>query len=116
LQRAVDEPGRVRAELTARLADAFGRYESSRKKAELWRSQILPDLSRVFRAVGQRRRQEPGRGTASDHLAACQALTTAKMAYNEALRETWSAVADLAALLQTEGTMGAGATQGGAAE
>jgi RNA polymerase sigma factor (sigma-70 family) len=96
LLRATEEAHRVRADLTARLAAAFGRYESSRRQVESYRTEILPDQAR------QRRRAEAGQVAGEDLLGARQTWATATRAYHEALRESWAAWAEVAGLLQQE--------------
>jgi RNA polymerase sigma factor (sigma-70 family) len=96
LTRATEEVHRVRADLTARLADAFARYESSRRQVESYRTDILPDQ------VRRRRQAEAGQAAGEDLPAARQSWATAARAYNEALRESWSALAEVAGLLQGE--------------
>jgi RNA polymerase sigma factor (sigma-70 family) len=102
LVRATEEEHRVRKELTARLAEAYAKYESNRRLVELCRDQILPDQVRVYRRVCRDRQEGPGRVTTEDLLNAHQALTTATTTSNEALRETWMAISAVTALLQTE--------------
>jgi cobalt-zinc-cadmium efflux system outer membrane protein len=102
LVRATEEEYRVRSELTNRLADAFAHYESNRRTVELCRNQILPEQVRVYRRVYRSHQEEAGRVTIADLLNARQALDAATTASNAALGEAWSAITDVAALLQTE--------------
>jgi outer membrane protein TolC len=102
LVRETDEEHRVRAYLTARLADGFAQFESKRRLVEHYRDQVLPDKARAFAHVRRNRQEDPNRVTDGDLLNASQALATAATASNEALRETWLAAAAIVALLQTE--------------
>src|SRR6185437_513851 len=49
LVRASQQMRRARNELTAQLADAFERYETSRIQLQYYRDHILPDLARAYR-------------------------------------------------------------------
>src|SRR5205823_10555963 len=51
LMRAVEEEHRVRDDLTARVADAFRRYDESRDLLELYRKDILPKQVQAFRGA-----------------------------------------------------------------
>jgi RNA polymerase sigma factor (sigma-70 family) len=102
LLRATEEVGRVRTELTSRLAAAFERYEDSRRQVEWARTEVTPDRDRAWRRVCQDRRRGSGRVSAGDLLAVRQAFAAATLAYHKALRARWSAVAEVTALLQTE--------------
>jgi RNA polymerase sigma factor (sigma-70 family) len=97
LVRATEEVHRVRADLTARLAKAFARYESSRRQVEWYRTRSLPDQA------GQRLRLAAADQPAGEDLfAARQTWATTTRAYHEALRESWSALAEVFGLLQRE--------------
>jgi cobalt-zinc-cadmium efflux system outer membrane protein len=101
LLHAVEEPHRVRTDLTTRLADAFERYNSNRVVLEYYRDQILPDQVRVFRAIYLRWRAE---GTLNfiDISTAQQNLATSITTYLSTLSTVWQAVSDVATLLQTD--------------
>lgn len=104
--RVGEEPHRVRSELTARLAEAFERYENNRVIIAYYRDQILPDLVRVYRGVYERYQREPA-GPATnppgftDVVVAQQNLAQAVATYVTTLGNLWQGVVDVADLLQT---------------
>src|SRR5205085_2439648 len=102
LARAADEINRVRLDLTARLADAFERYESNRTLVEYYRDRILPDQVRIYRGAFARHQQEPERVGFIDVVNAQQGLAAALTGYLSSLRDQWMAVIDLANLLQVD--------------
>jgi cobalt-zinc-cadmium efflux system outer membrane protein len=109
LVRAEEEAHRVRADLTSRLADAFGRYESNRFQLEDFRSQILPYQLKAYRAMYERWRVEkPGALALSptpgflDLFVTQQFMATNISNYLTTLAATWTAVMDVADLLQTD--------------
>ncbi|MBI2824392.1 MAG: TolC family protein [Planctomycetia bacterium] len=95
---------RAEYDLTAQLADAFSRFETSRISLQYYREQILPDLARSYRGIYQRYQQEGEKGTVlfGDIIVAQQNLTSAIAVYLTTLDAQWKAVADLARLLQVE--------------
>ncbi|HXG10088.1 MAG TPA: TolC family protein [Gemmataceae bacterium] len=102
LFRAEQQVQRARNELTARLAEAFARYQSSRTLLDYYRHHILPDQVRTYRGVYQRHQQDPDRVTFGDIIVAQQTLAATIIAYLGALGDFWAAVVDVAALLQTD--------------
>ncbi len=107
--RSTEEIRRVEYDLTAQLVDAFTRFETSRVLLQYNREQILPDLTRAYRGVYIRYQQEgeTARGKAGavgfgDIIVAQQNLTGGLAAYVMLLGNQWTAVADLARLLQVE--------------
>ncbi|MES1213065.1 MAG: TolC family protein [Singulisphaera sp.] len=107
--RTSEEIRRVEYDLTAQLVDAFTRFETSRILLQYNREQILPDLTRAYRGVYIRYQQEGemARGKAGavgfgDIIVAQQNLTNGLAAYVTLLGNQWTAVADLARLLQVE--------------
>lgn len=106
LTRAADEVERVRNDLTIRLADAYERYDNNRKLLDYYRQWILPDQVRAYRGVFDRYlRGEPTEKavvTFGDVVTAQQTLAGSITAYVTALDATWSAVVDLAGLLQID--------------
>jgi cobalt-zinc-cadmium efflux system outer membrane protein len=101
LLHAVEEPHRVRTELTTRLTDAFERYQNNHIILGYYRDQILPDQVRVFRSVYLRYRTE---GTLNfiDISTAQQNLATSITTYLTTLGSLWQSVSDVATLLQTD--------------
>jgi cobalt-zinc-cadmium efflux system outer membrane protein len=103
LVRAVEEQHRVRDSLTARVADAFRRYDESRDIIELYRIDILPKQVQAFRAtVSRHYGGEIGRVAYTDLIVSEQNLVSVIGPYLTALAAQWQAVVDVAALLQTE--------------
>jgi cobalt-zinc-cadmium efflux system outer membrane protein len=101
-RRAQEEFGRVRANLTARLADAFERYENNRQLLEYYRKEMLPNQVQAFRAaVARHAGAGPKEGVSyNDLVTAEQTLVTLVGNYLSALRDQWTAVVDIAGLLQ----------------
>ncbi len=97
----IEEPHRVRDDLTSRLADAFQRYEANRALVEYYRSQILPDQVRAYRGIYERHNIEPGSVSFGDIVTAQQTLATAITTYVTTLGALWQSVTDIAGLLQT---------------
>jgi cobalt-zinc-cadmium efflux system outer membrane protein len=101
LLRANEESHRVRNELTARLAEAFQRYDNGRILVSYYRDQILPDQVQTYRGAYLRHQQEPDAVGFADVVIAQQTLANAIVAYIAALGDMWAAVADVSNLLQT---------------
>ena len=101
LVRAVEEPRRVHADLTARLADAFERYNTNRQLLEEYRDHILADQMEAYLGAFERHQQEPDKVGFGDVVAAQQALATTITSYVTTLGNLWQAVADVSTLLQT---------------
>ena len=105
LLRAIEEPHQTRDDLTARVADAFGRYENGRILLEMYRKNILPNQVQAFRAAVARHSRaaelEKGGITFNDVITAEQTLVTVVTTYLGALGDQWKAVVDVANLLQT---------------
>jgi cobalt-zinc-cadmium efflux system outer membrane protein len=101
LLHAIEEPHRVRDDLTTRLADAFERYQNNRIVLGYYRDQILPDQVRIYRLIYLRWRDE---GTLNfiDISTAQQNLATSITTYLTTLASAWQAVSDVATLLQTD--------------
>ena len=103
LMRAVEEEHRVRDDLTARVADAFRRYDESRDVLELYRVDILPKQVQAFRAAVTRHYGgEIGKVAYTDLIASEQNLVSVIGPYIATLGAQWQAVVDVANLLQTE--------------
>jgi len=102
LMRASQQMRRAQNELTAQLADAFERYETSRIQLQYYRFHILPDLARAYRGVYERHQQEPEEVGFEGVIVAQQNLANAIATYIAALNAQWTAVADLANLMQVE--------------
>ncbi len=103
LMRAIEEEHRVQNDLTARVADAFRRYDEARDLLELYRTDILPKQVQAFRgAVTRHYRGELGRIAYTDLITSEQTLVGVINPYLTALAAQWQAVVDVASLLQTE--------------
>lgn len=100
--RASYEQTRVRNELIKSLADAFRRYENANTLVETYRNEIIPDQSRVYRAVYERHQQEPDVVGFGDIVVAQQTLQQSITAYAEALGQRWAALVEIEQLLQIE--------------
>jgi outer membrane protein, heavy metal efflux system len=101
LLRAVEQEHRVRTDLTSRLAEAFERYENARTLLDYYRLNILPDQVRAYRGVYERHNLEPDRVSFGDVITAQQTLATTITSYLVTLGSAWTAVVDVANLLQT---------------
>jgi cobalt-zinc-cadmium efflux system outer membrane protein len=101
LLRSVEEQERIRNQLTARVAEAFERYENNRTFLEYYRSHILPDQVRTYRGIYERYDKEPERVNLGDIVTAQQTLATSVVGYLTALTAAWAATVDVASFLQT---------------
>jgi cobalt-zinc-cadmium efflux system outer membrane protein len=116
LSSAEQEPHKARDDLLARLADAFGRYETNRVQIEYFRDRILPDQVRGYKGLFDRYHVDslPRAGgvlpvpvtspppTFQDLVTAQQSLIMTIQTYLSTLGAMWTAVVDVANLLQTE--------------
>src|SRR5262249_22320295 len=98
---ATEEAHRVRSDLSSRLAEAFERYENNRVLLGYYSQYILPDQVRAYRGVYERHQQEPDKVGFADVVSAQQTLAAVVSAYVTTLGATWTAVTDVANLLQT---------------
>jgi cobalt-zinc-cadmium efflux system outer membrane protein len=101
LVRAVEEHHRVRDDLTTRLADAYQRYRSNLTLLEYYRAHILPDQVRFYRGVYARLGEDKNVQFA-DVINAQQALAQGIATYVTTLTALFTAVSDMAGLLQTD--------------
>jgi cobalt-zinc-cadmium efflux system outer membrane protein len=102
LVRAVEESHRVRNDLTSRLSDAFERYENNRVLLAYYRDNILPDQVRAYKGVYERHDIQPDMVGFGDVVAAQQTLASAITTYIATLGAQWTAVVDMATLIQTD--------------
>jgi cobalt-zinc-cadmium efflux system outer membrane protein len=102
LLRAIEEPHRVRDDLSSRLADAYGRYRTNRELIHYYRDRILPDQVRAYQGVRIRHNVEPDAVSFGDVVTAQQTLATTLTTYVTTLGAMWTAVTDVANLLQTD--------------
>jgi len=101
LMRAIEEDHRVRDDLTSRLAEAFERYQNNRAILEYYRTRLLPDQVRAFRGIYDRYHQELDKVSFNDVITSQQTLATLVQNYVATLGAMWTAVVDVANLLQT---------------
>jgi cobalt-zinc-cadmium efflux system outer membrane protein len=110
LLRANQEEHRVQDDLTARLAEAFERYQDNRVLTNYYRSEILPSWKRVYNLVLSvvgfaEAGQQPNLGVGLGFLDLAtnqQNYVAAVGQYLTALAAQWQAVVDIANLLQSD--------------
>ncbi|MCI0463354.1 MAG: TolC family protein [Gemmataceae bacterium] len=98
--RAQEDLEATRNDLARRVAEAFERYSTAVAQAMAYREQILGNQVRVFRAIRDRYQQEPDKVTYADIVNAQLTLSTALTTYLGLLTNQWTAVVDVAQLLQ----------------
>jgi cobalt-zinc-cadmium efflux system outer membrane protein len=101
LAQAVAQVEQTRQGLVPGLADAFNRYQTNRRIVELSQVQIR-DQVRYFKHAYDRRNAVPGEVAFGDLVNAQQTLATYLANYLAALGAQWTAVVDIAHLLQTD--------------
>jgi cobalt-zinc-cadmium efflux system outer membrane protein len=101
LSQALAGPEQSRNSLTNSLADAYNRYETSRENVAIAMQQIR-DQVRAYRALYARRQSDPTSIGFGDVVTAQQTLAGYIAAYVTALGLQWTAVNDVANLLQTD--------------
>src|SRR5262249_5275305 len=106
LLRATEEEHRVREDLASRVAEAFERYESNRRLAQYYHERVIPDFKKVFNLVLTLFAAQSEKGEYNlqflDILNNQQLYVTAVMNYLNTLAAQWTAVSDVAGLLQTD--------------
>lgn len=105
LARAMQESDRVANDLTGRVAEAFERYDNNRVLLQLYKEQILPSHVKAFRAAVARHAIE-GKISYYDVVTAQQTLAGLIANYLAALSDQWTAVVDIAHLMQTRDLFG----------
>jgi cobalt-zinc-cadmium efflux system outer membrane protein len=101
LIQAAQQPHMAQLQLTSTLADAFNRYVTAREQVQTALQQVR-DQVRAYRGVYERRGQAPDDVSFGDVVAAQQTLAGYISAYITALGAQWTAVVDVANLLQTD--------------
>ncbi len=101
LVTATEEPHRVELVLTNNLATAFLNYKTNLDALEYYRKFILPDQVRAYRGIYERRRIDPN-SAFGDLVQAQQTLATNVQSYLAILGQLWTAVVNVADLLQTD--------------
>jgi cobalt-zinc-cadmium efflux system outer membrane protein len=100
LGRAVQEVTRVQNDLLARLAAAFGQYAAARRRAERYRTAVLPATRRAYRlALDAFNRGQFERVRV---LQAQRAVQDANLEYIRNLTEAWRAASEIADFLLEE--------------
>jgi cobalt-zinc-cadmium efflux system outer membrane protein len=107
LMRAVEEPHRVRNDLTGRVADAYRRYSENLILVQLYRTDLLPKQVQAFRGAvkryyGGELPSQPGALGYADLVTAEQNLVSVIGPYLTLLGSMWQAVVDVASLMQTD--------------
>ena len=103
LVRANEQPHFVQDDLTARVADAFRRYNENFDLLDLYQRDILPKQVQAYRSSVLRHFGGPADGVAfNDLVSAEQNIVTVIAAYLGILQNQWQAVSDLGSLLQTD--------------
>ena len=102
LNSTIEGPHATRDDLTNRLADAFERYQDNRALIAYYREHILPDQVQAYRGARQRYEIETDVVAFSDIVNAQQTLATTITSYVTTLGSLWTAVVDLAALLEAD--------------
>jgi cobalt-zinc-cadmium efflux system outer membrane protein len=108
--QAAQAPQQARLQLTSTLADAFNRYSTAREQVRIAQQQI-EDQVRVYRGVYERHGQAPDEVSFGDVVTAQQTLATYITSYVTALGLQWTAVVDVAGLLQTDDLFRTGRTR-----
>jgi cobalt-zinc-cadmium efflux system outer membrane protein len=101
LSQALAGPDQTRNSLTNALADAYNRYQTSRENVAIAMEQVR-DQVRAYRALYARRQSDPTNVSFGDVVTAQQTLAGYIAGYVTALGAQWTAVNDVANLLQTD--------------
>jgi cobalt-zinc-cadmium efflux system outer membrane protein len=101
LAQAAAGPDQARNSLTITLADAFNRYKTAIENVDITMQQIR-DQIRAYRALYARRQSQPDQVSFGDVVTAQQTLAGYIAGYVSALGLQWTAVNDVANLLQTD--------------
>ena len=110
LSQALAGPEQAQNNLTANLADAWNRYVTSRENVDISLQQVRDQL-RAYRLLYARRGSDPTAVGFGDVVTAQQTLATYIAAYIAALGLQWTAVNDVANLLQTDDLFQLGPTR-----
>jgi outer membrane protein, heavy metal efflux system len=102
LSRSQEDLTARQNDLSSRLADAMARYQSNQAIVQNYRERILPNLSRAHRAIIQRRDAEPDKVQFNDIVVSQNNLGQALNAYLIAIGDQWTAIVDVANLLQID--------------
>jgi outer membrane protein, heavy metal efflux system len=102
LGQAQQQLRRAQMDLTEKLASTYAEYETNRFRRQMFAEQVLPDYARAFRGTYERHNLEPDKVGFEDVIVVLQNLQAAVGDYIDSLGGQWSAVADLANLMQIE--------------
>lgn len=102
LARAQEDLRVKQNDLSAKLAEAMARYQSQKAVVANIRRGVLPNLTRAYRGIRQRYDQEPDKVGFNDIIVAQQNLGQATTSYLTSLGDLWTAVIDVADLLQID--------------
>jgi cobalt-zinc-cadmium efflux system outer membrane protein len=100
VSKAIQEIDRVRLELDGLLAKAFGQYAAARKRADRYRTSILPDANETYRLAMQA--YKGGQFEYLRVLQAQRAVAEARLEFVRALAEAWKAAAEISGLVLEE--------------
>ncbi|MBI1832675.1 MAG: TolC family protein, partial [Planctomycetes bacterium] len=102
LRRSLDDNQRLRNELTSKVAEAFERYENNRRVLDMYKKEILPNQVQAYRAaVARHSAGDKEKVTFNDLVNSQQTLAGLITNYLGALSDQWTAVVDIANLMQT---------------
>jgi cobalt-zinc-cadmium efflux system outer membrane protein len=102
VSKASEGPHFARDDLTARLADAYERYQDNLKVIDFYRKWMLPDQVQAYRGAYQRHQEQPDVVAFADVVTAQQTLATTVTSYVAQLGTLWQAVVDVGSLLEAE--------------
>ncbi len=104
------QPRQTQLQLINTLADAYNRYATAREQVRISTAQIQ-DQVRAYRALRARYNAQPAQVAFADIYTAQQTLAGYTSAYIIALGAQWTAVVDVANLLQTDDLFGLGPSE-----
>lgn len=102
LVRTSFEETRVRNDLMTQLAQSFELYSNNRTLVQYYRNEILPAQAQAYRSIYTRYNLEPDMVGFGDLVVAQQTLLNSITSYVGALGAQWTAVTNIATLLQVE--------------
>lgn len=106
-EKAIQEQGRVQNDLSAKVAEAFQRYQNNRVILEMYKKQMLPNQVQAFRAAVARHAAVGAKDVSyNDIVTVQQALAGLIGNYLTALNDQWQAVVDIAQLTQSRDLFG----------
>lgn len=94
---AINEVGRVQNDLVGRLASSFSTYAAARKRAEKYKSTILPKAEQSYQL--SLKAYQGGQFEYLRVLQAQRAVAEARLEYLRSLSEKWRAASEIAGLM-----------------